>query len=175
MDNVADQLHNLLFGVRRSIRYHLRRRAWFERLDMTANAVAVILGSATVAGALGKYDEKFVALAGVLVTITASLNLVFGCGNKARLHSDLARRFINLERRIVVSQSPKDSDLKDWISERLQIEYDEPPALVILDALCHNDVMRAMGYERDKMIKVRWWQRAMSHIIDLQQESLSNP
>lgn len=173
MPGETETLHDLLFGIRRSIRYHLRRRAWFESLDTLANAVAVILGSATVAGALAQYDKQLVALAGVLVTVTASMNLVVGCGNKARAHSDLARRFIALEREIELSDTTSAEHLKRWKGERLSIESDEPPSLKVLDALCYNEVMRSMGYPKSQYIPVRWWQRWCAQLVDLAQEELA--
>lgn len=45
--------HNLLFGVRKSIRYHVRRRRFFENWNTVTMAVALIFSSAAVASILG--------------------------------------------------------------------------------------------------------------------------
>ena len=50
----ADRWDDMLFGVRRSIRYHQRRRAFFDRLDQFSNMLSVIFGSAAIYGVLEK-------------------------------------------------------------------------------------------------------------------------
>ena len=49
----AAELHNLLRGVRRSIRYHNRRRRFFDGFDKFAKILSVIGGSAAIAAVVG--------------------------------------------------------------------------------------------------------------------------
>jgi hypothetical protein len=36
--------------------------------------------------------------------------------------------------------------------------------------ICHNEQMRAMGYPKEKLAKVRWWQRAFAQMMDLRED-----
>lgn len=135
-DDLEDRWHNLLFGVRRSIRYHQRRRAFFDRLDQLSNMLSVILGSTAIYGVLGD-DAKDVALiASALVTVMASINLVVGCSRRAREHADFARQFIELEKRMIGKAS--EERLHEVTEARLSIEAGEPPVLHVLNVICHN-------------------------------------
>ncbi|WKN21516.1 hypothetical protein [Azotobacter vinelandii] len=161
---LEDNWHNMLFGVRRSIRYHQRRRAFFERLDQFSNMLSVIFGSTAIYGVLGPDAKKFALIASAMVTATASINLVIGCSKKAREHSDLARRFIELEKRMIGKASVE--RLNEVTEARLNIEAEEPPILRVLDALCHNDQMRAMGYKREQLAKIGPLQTLFAQIFD---------
>src|SRR5206468_8580735 len=86
------ELHNLLFGVRRSIRYHNHRRRFFDGLDKFTKILSAVAGSAAVATALGSYKTVTVILAAV-IAVFSSADLIIGAGPAARLHADLAKRF----------------------------------------------------------------------------------
>ncbi len=161
--------HDLLFDVRRSIRYHNRRRAFFDRFNLLSSAVSVIFGSATILAVLSATGTKEHAIwAAAIVTILSTVNLVVGTARMARLHHDLARRFIDLEKAIVTKNDCTPEDVRGFAARRLEIEADEPPPLVVLDAICYNEVARSMGYEKDRFLKIRWYQRLLAQFIDVQ-------
>jgi len=66
----------------------------------------------------------------------------------SRKHDDLRRRFISLEAKILANESPDDSTVTVWCSERLAIESDEPPTYKALDLLCENEQALATGEKR---------------------------
>lgn len=171
MSTVTER-HNLLFDVRRSIRYHNRRRAFFDRLSLSNSAVSLIAGSAVVASILG---DKTVAaaVAGFVVTAFSTLDLVVGTAQKARLHADLARRFIDLEKRLVRATDTGAAELLALKEERLTIEADEPPVLRVLDVLCYNEQAKAMGYDKKYMARVGPLQRLLAQWWDVGVEQLS--
>jgi hypothetical protein len=169
METLELDWHNLLFDIRRSIRYHHRRRAFFDRLDQMTNMLSVIFGSAAVYGVL-EQDYKALALtAAGLVTGLSAVNLVLGSAQRARAHSDFARQFIDLEKRLTLAQADQ-TVLQEAIAARLSIEAEEPPVLHVLNVICHNEQMRAMGYPKEKLAKVRWWQRAFAQMMDLRED-----
>ena len=171
---VSDEWHGMLFDIRRSIRYHNRRRAFFDRLEQTSNMAALVFGSATIGGILGQTPYKIIALgAAALVIILSSVNLVAGSTRRARDHADFARRFIDLEKKMVLSD-PSNQCLRNITTERLAIEAEEPPVLQVLNVLCHNEQMRAMGYPPEQMAKVGFLQRTFAQLFDWQEERLSN-
>jgi hypothetical protein len=59
--------NKLLFGVRRSIRYHMRRRRFFDRLDFWTRFLTVITGGGTVISAASEGSHN------VLVIVFGSL------------------------------------------------------------------------------------------------------
>lgn len=174
-DGVARQRHALLFDVRRSARYHSRRRAFYDRCNLFNSWVGVVFGSATVMALLAGLGTGWAALAAALVSVVAAFDLVVGTSRQARLHADLARRFIGLEKKIVAGAVPDDGLLAAWTQERLDIEMEEPPILRVLDALCHREQMRSMGYPPEQLPKIGVWQGLLAQWLDLGADRLQGP
>ena len=142
-----DARYALLFDVRRSVRYHNRRRAFFDRTSMLNTAVSLVFGSAAAASVLG--DRTWLAVAsGFFVTLCSSIDLVVGSAQKARLHFDLARRFIELEKQLLAVSKDDHSAICALEQVRLTIESDEPPVYRALDLLCRNEQIAAEGWKR---------------------------
>src|SRR5687768_375419 len=101
---------DLLFGVQRSIRYHSRRQGFYDRWNTATNAISIIGGAGTIAalgGKLGLAQVMGVVLPAV-ITVFSTFNLVWGTTRMARLHNDLYRRFVALEREMIASQARDD-------------------------------------------------------------------
>lgn len=167
--NVDDEKHELLFGVRRSIRYHNRRREFFETFNTSITALSLIASSATVYGVL--QSQNLAMIAGATVTILTAINLVIGSAKRAGLHHDLSRRFLTLEKKMLIE--PDAELLKSWFAERLDIEADEPPVLRVLDLICHNELARAMGYSKEHFAKIAWYQRTFANLFDFREHAIS--
>lgn len=167
--SIEDDWHGLKFGVRRSVRYHNRRRAFFDRLDKITNMVSVIFGSAAVFGVMDVNFKTLALTAAAMVTVTSAVNLVLGSSLRARDHADFARRFIALEKEMEI-HAPIAETLKRLTAQRLDIESDEPPIMRVLDCLCHNEQMRAQGYSPEQFAKIRWWQSLFAQIVDLRED-----
>lgn len=167
----------LLFGIRRSVRYHGRRRQHFECLHKLVLFSALVLSSVTVAtfaAAIGAgWPLWLKLLPPAAVSVLAGLDLVFGFIQKAWLHADLLRQFTDLERQLVVGRDEPTAALVDSVTEqRLRIEVTEPPVLRVLDTLCHNELPRAMGYARERQVKVNFLQRLCAPFFDLSEYRL---
>ena len=163
---------DLLFGVRRSVRYHIRRKKFFQNFRRIVLFFSLVLSSVTVAAlaeAVGTtWPQWLKLLPAAIVSVAAGLDLVFGSTEKSWRHSDLARQFINLERRLESRSHNFDEMLIRAVKDkRLKIEAAEPPALRVLDTLCHNELMRATGHKKDEMIKVNIIQRLCAPFFDL--------
>lgn len=168
--DLADRWHAMQFGVRRSIRYHQRRRGFFDRLDQFSNMLSLIFGSAAIYGIL-EQDFKALALAASgLVTVLAAINLVIGSAQRARAHSDFARRYVELEKRMLAK--PSEEECLRVAEERLGIEAEEPPVLHVLNSICHNETMRAMGYKKDELAKIGWLQRLLAPVFDFREHAI---
>ncbi|CAB3770489.1 hypothetical protein [Paraburkholderia solisilvae] len=164
---------DMLFGIRRSIRYHQRRRAFFDRCDQWGNVISLIFGSAAIYGVLDKDYHALALIASALVTIISAINLVYGSAQRARLHHDLSREYSGLERQMV--GAPSEDVLLRVTDARLEIEADEPPVLHVLNVICHNELLRAERYPRDLLAKVTWWQRFWAPVIDFREDRIVDP
>ncbi len=170
--NVKDEYHELLFGVRRSIRYHNRRRSFFDSFNLTANAFSLILGSATVYGILQDQAQVIAMTSAALVSIFAAINLVIGSPTRARIHHDLSKRFISLEKKMSLCLDEDKEKLAEFRAERLDIEAEEPPALHVLNCICHNELARAMGYGEEHLAKIAFYQRWLAPIMDIREHTI---
>jgi hypothetical protein len=140
-EDMKQSWDDLLSGVRRSVLYHRHRQRHFENLNRWKTALTLLSGSVAMGTLMGRVDESktLPLIASAFVTIVSTAELVIGTATKARLHADLARRFIELERTMTLIDSPTLHDLRKYTAERLLIEADEPPILRMLDVLCHNE------------------------------------
>ncbi|WP_085725772.1 hypothetical protein [Pseudomonas sp. R37(2017)] len=174
MTQTAEELslrwHNQLFGIRRSIRYHLRRRAFFERLDQLSNMFSVIFGSTAVYGILDTNAKVLALASSAVVTVLASINLVVGSAQRARAHSDFVRQYVELEKRMLVP--PTEDCLLAIMTDRLSIEAGEPPVLHVLNSICHNELMRSMGYKKEELVKIGLAQRLLAHFVDFRGDAI---
>ena len=165
---------SLLFGVRRSIRYHLRRERFLDGAHNLGALVTAISGSAAVASLLGRLDPALVTAAVTVTAVAGAAELVFRTAKTARLHNELAREFIALEKELVLAgEGLPEPRLHELQASRLDIEAREPPPLRVLDTLCHNELLRAMGYPPEQQVRVGFWQRAFAQLFDLREHRLT--
>lgn len=157
--------HNVLFGIRRSVRYHDHRRRFYLNLRAWINFFTIIAGSATVASAVAASGSQLVQwLAGACVAVLAAFDLAVGTADKATLHTDLYRRFIRLERRLLNSREESAEALTSIESEQLDIEMDEPPIYHALNRLCHNELLRSEG--RPELFEtLSWPYRTLRNVV----------
>ena len=162
----ADQFA-LLFDVRRSIRYHDRRRAFFDTLHRTTAVFTVILASSIFLDLLGNSTTpRWLTLVALLAAGLAALDVVIGFSRSANMHHDLKRRFVALEMQMVVGDNGEET-FNNHMAERLAIEQDEPPIFRALDLLCNNEVAQAEGLSREddpEFAEVTFVQRATSQL-----------
>lgn len=161
----------LLFNVRLCIRYHNRRRSWFDMLNLGANALSVILSAGAIA-ALRVQADQIAVWCALVITVVSGFNLVLRTSERARQHHDLARRFIALEQEVLPAREDQFASL---YAEKLAIEADEPPPLNVLGLMCHNDQISAEGISRDRKVPLWWWQRLLAQVIDLPPEPVPPP
>jgi hypothetical protein len=152
-----------LFAVQRSIKYHTRRQAFYDGWNNIANAVSILFGAGTVAALAHKLPlaDVLSVLFPIVITILATLNLVWGASRRARLHNDLHRRFVDLERKMISATAIDEQSCRSARGERLAIEADEPPIMFVVSVLCHNEVARANGV--GDYFEVPLWHKWLGH------------
>ncbi|HEY2975896.1 MAG TPA: hypothetical protein VGJ48_25505, partial [Pyrinomonadaceae bacterium] len=158
-----EKLKDLLFHVRRSIRYHDKRRGFLEGFQKTKSLVAIVVGSAAMVTLMNSIANRVLMIAALAVGILSAIDLVFGVNAKAREHSDLRRRFIDLEKEIIGIAAPTASLIREMEQKRRTIEADEPSILRALDAICHNEQLIADGYAEGDLLEIKGHQRLFAH------------
>lgn len=166
---MTDAQYGLFFDVRRSVRYHDRRRAFFERMHQVTGALTVLLAGSVLFDIARPGDNPAWMLAlAAIAAILSAFDMVAGYSAKANLHRDLKRRFGALEIAVLAGNA----ELATWEAhqqERLRIEQDEPPVYRALDLLCYNELLRADGFNRDAnaahFASVTGWQRVTRHLL----------
>jgi len=171
--DLADRWHNTLFSVRRSIRYHQRRRAFYDRLDKTSNMLSLIFGSVAIFGVLQENAKTVALVASATVTVVSSINLVIGSAQRGRDHTDLMRKYVELEKRMLGEKS--EERFLEVATARLNIEAEEPPVMHVLNAICHNEMMRAMGFAKEDLPKIGPVQAFLSQFFDFCESDIQNP
>ena len=174
MAEIKCECDDLLFDVRRSVRYHMRRRRFYEGRNRLTSALTAILGSAAVVAFLSQIGREYGILMAILtafVAIFAAVDLASSTAAMARLHSDLARKFIDLEYGLVLKNEPTQAELTKAQGTRLKIEADEPTIYRVLDTLCYNEMYISQG-RRKELFVVPWYMRITAHFTDFNHESI---
>ena len=158
--------HDLLFGIRRSIRYHSRRQAFYESVDQLTNFALLLLGSGAVALAF-EGRQAWILAVGFGVSVISGLKLAYTFGSKAGRHAQFVKDFTRLEKQLHADAS--EETVAAVTQERLDLEMSEPPVMRVLDILCHNELLRAMGYDEEReeqeRVSVTWWRRLTANLF----------
>lgn len=164
-----ETMYRTLFGARKSIRYHQRRRAWFEGVHTVAVTAQVIAGSSAVAAVVGDAAALGAGLAAA-AAVLAALDLTFGLSRRATVHASLAQQFAQLERDMVPhehDESPAAATATGFRQRRLEIEESEPPKLRVIDLLCHNELVTST-YRSGHLYPVGPVRRWVGHVVDIE-------
>lgn len=163
-EEVDVRAFQVAFGVAKSLRYHAKRRSWFENWHSLGQASAVVCATAAFASVAGQYPEVTRWIALILAGLTA-LDLTMGFARRADVHGSLHRRFSDLAGKIAVAATPSDADVRAWEVARLLLEADEPPPIDTLNVLCHNQEAEARGLSAEHRYQLNWWDRTFAQLI----------
>ncbi len=165
-EGVLDEWADLLFDIRRSRRYHMRREQFFGRFHFTAGFLTALFGSATFATVLA--DSPLGLWSAALTAIFGACELVGQPFSRALTHRELTREFTRLERKMQLPAAEiNEVALRNVQARRLDIEGKEPPTLQVLNVMCYNEEVLASGSGRQHLKKVLWYQRALASLFDL--------
>lgn len=148
--NLSHEQYGVLFDVRRSVRYHDRRRAFYEQLHHFTSLLTILMAGSVFFDLAKPGDTaRWLQVVSAMAATLAAMDMVVGYSKRAALHGNLRERFAILEIAMI------DGDTQDstWLKhqrERLLIEKDEPPTYKVLDNLCRNELLEAEGYSREK-------------------------
>jgi hypothetical protein len=146
---------SLLFDVQRSIRYHDRRIAHFDKLHKATNVFTILMSGVVILdvftplAAPSPSDQSltlsfWVKIFAAIAALFSAFDLVVGFGHRANEHRDLKRRFCVLERQVISASTP--ATIQEAQIKRSEIEAEEPPIFRALDAMCYNEMIIAQGH-----------------------------
>ena len=171
--NLEVKFYELLFAIRKSVRYHDYRRQFYVRIEKITLFFAFLLGTSTIAVFMAELSKDLPLWAkiapSVFVTVLSGIVLIFQVSEKASKHGDLRRRFIELESDL--EQKKHDPDLDKVVMEatqaRLSIESEEPKVLRVLDSICHNQVLYAEGRPDKYEVPLNFMQRLFAQLFSI--------
>ena len=170
-DPLKVEYDNLLFAVRRSVRYHRHRESFLDRVHRFGALLTAFAGLATVATLLAELPARWTwvrLLAASVTALAGATELVFGPARAARRHDSLAVSFLALEKDLLrAGRSVTAEILIELQSRRLDLEAAEPPVYRVLDAACHDELVTALGIDASQRSNVTRWQRLWRHFLDV--------
>jgi len=141
--SVENDQDALRFSIEKSLRYHQRRRAFFESVHRSLMFAVILLGSAGASAIFGA--SAWLAFAAALA---GAIDLVWSPGSRARDHIVLHQKFSALMMEITRAAAPDAAAVADLRARRIEIEMGEPPIYWALEKDCHNEVCYAFGREK---------------------------
>lgn len=144
----------LEFGVRKSIRYHAKRKRFFENWHNFINALIILAGSSAFVALLSSTGTIALWLTAIVSTC-AVIDLIGDLTKKGILHGELKQRFSALLKEICLSRKTAE-DLQKLSVERILIESDEPTCMSLLDKHCHNEEAYSQGYDENYIYHLGW-------------------
>ena len=157
----------MLFGIRRSVRYHMHRRRFYEIWNTVTIVLGVAGGSTAFTGFVATFPPEFALfppIAALIVTVFSAVDLAVGTARMADRHADFARQFIHLEKEFSHDKSLTDKEHERIVGERLDIEAGEPAPLRLLDVMCHYEILKSLGDARTPP-RIPFWRRIFVHFV----------
>ncbi len=107
-------------------------------------------------------------LLSIFAAFFATFDMVVGFSKQAGIHTNLKDRFASLESKMISGDTEKET-WTNYQKTRLNIELDEPPIYIALDALCRNELLIAEGFTgndyKKQFVKVGTFERLTSNIF----------
>ena len=174
MTEIEKRYSDLLFGVRRSVRYHRRRERFLDAFAKLIKVSTAGAGAATILSLLAESEDLLVKVAAGATAFFSVLDIVLSPERTAREHNSLSKDFIGLEQDMLRSDqgSVKPTELVELEARRLAIEAREPPHLRALNLMCHNELVKAMGKSTRRYVDIPWYQRPLAQIVDINADRL---
>ena len=147
----------------RSVLYHRKRQAFCELADTWSDVDFHFMGSGVVALAMqDSYSSEL--LVGIAIVAMSVLKLKLGIGRQAGTHKQLKLAFINLREEL--EDADDDDVIRKIRAQRADLENSEPPAMQVLNVICHNELLVSIGRDDPKeRVPVSWFQHFAANLF----------
>lgn len=164
----TDKLWLLKFGIEASTRYHEARRARLEGYSALVKVISIVGSVLAFVGLSGQYPdipyvEVTVAIAVAVVAFVNLLDLVFNVDGRARLHTDLYRRFKYLQEKLSREEDNWNLHLNEWVADAQAIRVDEPPTFYALYVGYFNLAVEKFGADSQYKRSITKTQHLLRH------------
>ena len=160
----SEALESIDFGIKKSIRYHSKRRAFFERWDNIANWLVAVAGASAFASVVGDSASLLSKILTFLMTAIALADVIVSFGARARLHQDLYRRFSELAIEITHMSNPTPHDIATLRAKRLSLEAEEPHIIDAIERWCWSEEAESRGADSADLQPLTKWQRLRARL-----------
>jgi uncharacterized membrane protein YuzA (DUF378 family) len=163
MDSLEERWYELDFAVSRSMRYHAKRRRFFETCLQIVRVIIAVAGAGTVAAVFGD-SARITVVFGIIVGVAAAVDLVFEFARRAMNYDHLYRCFAGLSAEIAEADQASEPQCKKLSAKKRHIEMEEPTALDVLNVISSNEVRESRGF--GYKYHVRYWQGLFAQFGD---------
>jgi hypothetical protein len=160
-EEIEEELYALEFSVKTSLRYHQKRRRFFHAWRNSV-VIGSFIGAMLTAYSISAQSSYGAIFLSVCVALLNALDLAFGFAKKEDLHATLYRKFSDLLKETIDCDTIE--GLNSLQKSKIDIEKDEPPALKVLNIICHNEEALAQG-KLDDLYTVRQQHVCLSQLI----------
>lgn len=169
-DHCWKRRSELVYKVRLSVLYHLKRERFFDQADK-AVSIATAIAATSAAAMLLRQSASVDAWVSLCAAALSLIPLVLNPAAASRKHGQLAAEFRTLLAEIARSGehwSPSDCD--EFAAKAIEMEVSEPATLGALVAHCQNQINLAAD---GPIVHLRWWQRASMNFISFDAQRLA--
>lgn len=154
------------FRIDASLRYHQKRRDFFERWDRLIRAASAFAGTGAAALLFSQTTNDTKLAVGVVLALASVVAAVWNPGDAARLNIRQHARYSEIAERVARRRTKADSDeVADWDASLIAIEADEPPLRNYLWAQCWNEHAMSIG-SREPFYVLDRYQRIARHFVE---------
>ncbi len=154
----------LLFSVRLSRRYHLRRQIFFDLVDRTLLGMIIFAALGVMATVHSSYP--WAVGSGIALLCFVLAHILCDSGEKAGIHNLFASRYHTFER-AMIAEDRKKLDLEKLCDHIATLYQEEPPRRTLVHALAYNDMA---GWRTDGIpvpeYRLTVFQRVFAHVLD---------
>ena len=118
--------------------------------------LSIFVGMSVFALLINKYETPSRVI-GIVTSFFTILCLAFKVPDREQQHLDLKKRFIMLEKSMMMTKSITQEILAKKLDEYYAIEYDEPDIIETLNVVCYNEQSVAQGSE--ERLKIGWFRK----------------
>ena len=159
----AEKVSDRLFQIRLSIRYHSKRQKHFDILEAGSNFLLLFLGSGALATTAIKFLPREASIIGMIIAAITAMKIAIGPAYRAARHARFVESFTELESKLLFSKN--DEEVDQVIGKLLKLEAKEPPVLINLSIICHNEV--AISEDQEEYVRsLSKWQGFMARWMD---------
>jgi hypothetical protein len=156
----------MMFRAEASVRYHRRRAAFLERVNLLMTLITVAAGGGIFV-TLSASIQGFAGAAGLVVAIIGVIQMVYTPEACAAKHKQWLKRWSTILAEVKSVDGPSKTQLANWIKRQLEIEAECVGEMNALKADCFNRTMRALDREGTPY-RLTWRHRLLMQVISFE-------